>query len=110
MPQSQAGGGSGLIVRDSIGGEVLQFSTNDAIREYREIVLFRRVPEDSDFTVTLGLAGQGEAYFDDLKVEILGQSDSEASPTRGNDPLARQPSAPSPLLPAGESNDERMRR
>jgi hypothetical protein len=66
---ASAAGAGGLIVRDSIGGEALQFVSSEAIPEFTKVVLYRRAPEDGDLTVTLGLAGYGEAYFDDLSVE-----------------------------------------
>jgi hypothetical protein len=62
-------GAGGLIIRDSIGGEALQFISNEPIPAPTKVVLYRRAPSDGDFTVTLGLAGFGEAVFDTLAVE-----------------------------------------
>ena len=66
-----APGVGGVIVRDSIGGEQFQFRTSDPIPEYKRVLLFRKAPADGTFTVTLGLAGYGEAFFDDLRVEVI---------------------------------------
>jgi hypothetical protein len=58
-----------VIVRDSIGGEALQFRSTDPIPELSRVVLYRRVPADGELTVTLGLAGYGDVFFDDLRIE-----------------------------------------
>ena len=72
-------GAGGLIVRDSIGGERLQFRTRDVgAAEWYEAVYYRRVPADGELTVTLGMAGYGYASFDDLKIEpIVEQVDAD---------------------------------
>ncbi len=64
-------GAGGVIVRDSIGGEPLQYVANDAIPEASKLILYRRVPADGEFSVTLGLAGYGDVYFDDFRVERI---------------------------------------
>ena len=65
-------GAGGLIVRDSIGGERLQFRTPQGIRaNWFEVVYYRRAPADGTLSVTLGMAGYGWAAFDDLKVEPI---------------------------------------
>ncbi len=81
-------GAGGVIVRDSIGGEALQYVNNEAIPENSKLFLYRRVPADGDFTVTLGMAGYGDVFFDDLKVERIeaaaappGVATSPARPT-----------------------------
>ena len=48
-----------------------KFVSNASITRFSKVVLFRRVPADGVFTVTLGLAGFGDAYFDQLKVETV---------------------------------------
>lgn len=73
-----ANGGGGLIVRDSIGGEALQYVTNQPVPTLSKVVLYRRAPADGEFSVTLGLAGYGEAFFDELTVERV-----EAAPDAG---------------------------
>ncbi|MDX2035771.1 MAG: hypothetical protein SFX72_03910 [Isosphaeraceae bacterium] len=71
MPIQTARGAGGLIVRDSIGGESLQYRTTDAVPEWQDVVFYRRAPSDGEFTVTLGLAGYGTARFDDLQIQKI---------------------------------------
>jgi hypothetical protein len=107
-----AEGMGGVIVRDSIGGEQFQYRTSAAIPEYSRVLLFRKAPSDGTFTVTLGLAGYGEAFFDDLRVEVVEQDDDRAAPdlvrrTEPERPM-RSPRAPGPSVPpaaAARSND-----
>ena len=83
---ASAAGAGGVVIRDSIGGEALQFSSTAAIASLTRVVLYRRAPADGDLTVTLGLAGYGEARFDDLKIERI-----EATPTPTAPDIARRP-------------------
>ncbi|MEO6809132.1 MAG: hypothetical protein ABI353_08455, partial [Isosphaeraceae bacterium] len=69
MPRQTPTGAGGLIVRDSIGGEALQYRVSNSTPKWQEVVLYRRVPANGELTVLLGLAGFGEAYFDDLRIE-----------------------------------------
>ena len=72
MSTQSAPGAGGLIVRDSLGGERLQFRTKDALAtNWFEIVYYRRAPADGVLSVTLGMAGYGFAAFDDLKIEPI---------------------------------------
>ena len=90
----------GIIVRDSIGGEQYQFRAVDASPLWREVTLYRVAPEDGTMTVTLGLAGYSEAYFDRLRVDTISKPD--ASPERArprprdDEPIARRPAPPNP--------------
>jgi hypothetical protein len=89
-------GAGGLIVRDSLGGETLQYRTTAALPDWSEVTLLRRVPTDGELTVTLGLAGFGTAYFDDLRIEPLETLRGElAGPrTAPAPPAASLPAAP----------------
>ena len=69
MPRPVAPGAGGLIVRDSIGSEMLQYRMTEPIIDWQKLYLWRRAPADGPFTVTLGLSGYGEVWFDDLRVE-----------------------------------------
>lgn len=93
----------GLIVRDSLGGEQFQMRMTDASALWREITLYRFAPDDGEMTVTLGLAGYGEAYFDRLRVDtITGPSDAQPTPpSPAVDPIARRvdPPRPDPARP-----------
>ena len=61
----------GVIVRDSIGGEQFQFRSSDPIPGFSRVVLYRKAPADMTFSVTLGLAGYGEVFFDDFQVQVM---------------------------------------
>jgi hypothetical protein len=100
MVQRTATGAGGLIVRDSLGGEQLQFRSSDALPQWTEIVLFRRVPEDGEMTVTLGLAGFGSAQFDDLTVEPLEDLRGLGTGTAGIGTAPATPAAATPTAAA----------
>jgi hypothetical protein len=75
-PVESVAGMGGIVIRDSIGGEALQFRLSDPSPEWQRVVIYREAPADGPFTVSLGLAGYGkdkvdEAYFDDLRIEVL---------------------------------------
>ena len=114
-PVASVPGQGGIIIRDSIGGEQLQFRTTDVIPRFHRVVLYRKAPADGDFTVTLGLAGYGLAQFDDLRVELVEEEPPLGRPGGGN--LAngteaesdRQPPKPDPDLPASASSPEQRR-
>jgi len=89
-------GTGGLIVRDSIGGKPYQFRAIDASPLWREVTLYRVAPEDGTMTVTLGLAGYTDAYFDRLRVDTISTPADRETPRRAPDnPIARRPSPPS---------------
>lgn len=67
----QPDGQGGILITDSIGGEALQIRKSGSIPKFAQVIWFRRVPADGVMTVTLGLAGFGEAYFDDLEIETV---------------------------------------
>lgn len=94
MPRDLPPGAGGLIVRDSLGGPLLQYRTTRAIPDWQEIVLYRRAPADAEVSVLLGLAGFGRAYFDDLQIQVLNDTGTEGSePTTPDAPLARESDA-----------------
>src|SRR4029077_10535543 len=99
-----ASGLGGIIVRDSIGGEQFQFRTSSAIPQYSRVLLFRKAPADGTFTVTLGLAGYGEAYFDDLSVQVIEEDSAKVSPNlvenRVRGRSFQSPPLPDPAAPA----------
>ena len=95
-------GMGGIIVRDSIGGEQLQYRTAQPIPSFSRVVLYRKAPTDLNLTVTLGLAGYGEAYFDDLRVELIEANERPtrlAPATSPRNPRAGEPSSSPPLTP-----------
>lgn len=109
LPRKLPPGAGGLIVRDSIGGERLQYRTTESLGDWTELVLYRRVPADADLTVTLGLAGYGTAYFDDLRIDAIdsvagvpingGELVNEPTPARGR----ASPAPPAASLPPGRT-------
>ena len=109
-----ASGLGGVIVRDSIGGEQFQFRTSGPIPRYSRVLLFRKAPADGNFTVTLGLAGYGEAYFDDFSVQVIEQDSDSVPPDlvqgRQRGRTARSPGLPDPTLPAAASRPLDSRR
>jgi hypothetical protein len=114
-PISSLPGMGGIIARDSIGGEQFQYRTADPIASYSRVILYRKAPADGSFNVTLGLAGYGEAYFDDFRVEFVeadaaeDRSNVATTPPRRNNP---QPRSPDPSLPAAATDpgEARLRR
>ena len=76
-------GGGGIIVRPSIGGETLQFRSVQVFPDWRKVVLYRQAPADGPLTVTLGLAGFGDVFFDDLRIERLTDPNADASGAGG---------------------------
>jgi hypothetical protein len=105
-------GMGGIIVRDSIGGEQFQYRTSDPIPDYSRVVLYRKAPADGTFTVTLGLAGYGEAFFDDFKVEVIEEAPRYLDPRlvqdrRGSNPQPRLPDPRTPADSAARPRDSR---
>ena len=97
-PMNSLLGKGGVIIHDSIGGDPFQFRTCDALPGYNRVVLYRKAPADGTFNVTLGLAGFGEVFFDDFRVQVMEQT----ARIREVDPgLAqrRRPAGDSPRLP-----------
>lgn len=104
-PIASNAGIGGVIVRDSIGGEQLQFRSAQPIPSFSRVVLYRKAPADGTFTVTLGLAGYGEAFFDDLRVELVEGAETPSPPETGE--IASQPPnrRASPTRPANPDPD-----
>ncbi|WP_435021370.1 hypothetical protein TA3x_002339 [Tundrisphaera sp. TA3] len=74
-----AAGAGGLIIRDSIGGERLQFRLTSAAQAWYEVVFYRRIPADGTMSLMIGLAGYGSVGIDDLRIEPIQETvDPEA--------------------------------
>ena len=69
MPTMTVPGAGGVIVRDSIGGDPLQFRSSAAVPGWQEVVLFRRAPADGELTVLLGYGGHQFARFDNFRIQ-----------------------------------------
>ncbi len=100
---NSAPGRGGVIIRDSIGGEALQFSSTGPIPGWTKVILYRRAVEDGELTVTLGLAGYGGATFDDFKIERA-ESPADAIPPD----IARLP-RPDPVIPTARRESTTVR-
>jgi hypothetical protein len=90
---ASAPGRGGVVIRDSIGGEALQFNTTEPLGTFTKIILYRRAPADGELTVTIGLAGYGGLSIDDFKIE---RAESPAGPEPPD--IARLP-RPEPVVP-----------
>jgi hypothetical protein len=90
-------GTGGVLIRDSIGGEALQLSSTAAIPALTRVVFFRRAAADGDLTVTLGLAGYGEAIFDELTIERVEATAPAEAPDIARLPQPRRPAPSSPV-------------
>ena len=103
-------GMGGIIVRDSLGGEQLQFRTSEPIPTFSRVVIYRKAATDCTFSVTFGLAGYGEAFFDDFRVEMVEADEAPATApntsniaqTPARSPT-RQPRVPDASLPSAVS-------
>lgn len=85
MPKPQQPGAGGLVVYDSLGGTALAFRQTQAITEWSDVVLYRRAVDEGTMSVTVGLAGDGDVFVDDVRVERL----TENAPLNANRIAAR---------------------
>jgi len=74
----------GLMIYDSLAGPALA-ERIDAARRWQRFELYRAAPEDGTVSVTIALTGLGEAYVDDVRIEII---DTAASPQTPRDAQA----------------------
>lgn len=72
VPKALTSTVDGLLVFDSMGGEVLADRIG-ATAKWREVVYYRAAPEDGVCTVTFALCGLGEAWVDDVRIVIAKQ-------------------------------------
>jgi hypothetical protein len=70
VPQALRGVYAGLLIYDNFAGPTLADSIAHA-PEWREFTLYRAVPRDGEISFTFGLAGIGEAFIDDVTVELV---------------------------------------
>ena len=107
-PLPPVAGMGGVVVRDSIGGEMLQFRTSEKLTDWTRVVVYRRAPADGVLTVTLGLAAYGDAYFDDFRVEQVQALRRPLSPDVARPPQRRE-SRPAPSAATRPPADRRSR-
>ncbi|MBL9124690.1 MAG: hypothetical protein JNG90_13725 [Planctomycetaceae bacterium] len=95
VPRPITGSIDGLMILDSLTGEALA----ERIRRtegWQEFVLYRAVPHSGRFSVTFAMTGLGEAWIDDVQVEVR---DSTA-PTGPAPPPQVPPQAAAPQFNA----------
>jgi hypothetical protein len=83
VPKPITGSLDGLLIFDSFGGEPLAERINQT-SDWKEFTLYRAAPATTSLRVTLALTGLGEAWIDNLSVEIV----TRRPPARRPLPLA----------------------
>jgi hypothetical protein len=53
------------------------------IPRWQRVTLYRQVPASGTIRVTVSLTGLGTAYFDDIRIEPLGEGAAEPTTARG---------------------------
>lgn len=103
--QPIVGSVDGLMILDSLSGEALA-ERIDRTEGWKEFVLYRAAPRDGRLAVTFALTGVGEAWLDDVHVDLRTPAPSEAPPTE-----FPTNSAPAARLgpPVGNPNAGRIR-
>jgi len=99
MPRPQQPGAGGLVISDSLGGPALAYRQTQAVPEWSEVVVYRRVIDDGTMTVTLGLAGDGDLFLDDLRVERL----TDNAPLNTDRVAVRDGEAPAASTPTSDA-------
>jgi hypothetical protein len=72
LPQPMAASREGLIISDSLGGLPLAERITQS-GAWREFTIYRAAVRDGEVTVTFALSGRGEAWIDDVTVQVVGQ-------------------------------------
>ena len=78
VPAPIQGSMDGLLIYDSITGLELA-ERIQASADWREFSLYRAATRDGAFRVTAALSGMGEAWLDDVTVNLLGMPGSQRS-------------------------------
>ncbi|WP_254510117.1 hypothetical protein [Anatilimnocola floriformis] len=82
VPQQIVGSHDGLMIFDSLGGPDLADRMR-LTRGWRQFTIYRAVPESGDLVLTFALTGLGEAWIDDVQVNLL-DPDPIREVARGN--------------------------
>lgn len=97
IPKPLAATGDGALLFDSAAGEPMAIRLHQT-PGWRQVTLYREVPESGKIHLTMALTGLGTAYFDDVKIEPLLEPGENGLP-------APQPAgatgAPGPTVPIG---------
>ena len=70
VPKPIIGSADGVLFFDSAGGEPLAIHIGEA-KDWKQFILYRRVPASGTVNVTMALTGIGTAFFDDVRIEPL---------------------------------------
>jgi hypothetical protein len=80
VPKPLMATGDGALLFDSAAGEPMAIRLHST-PGWRQVTLYREVPESGKIHLTLALTGLGTAYFDDVKIEpLLDPNDSGPNP------------------------------
>ncbi len=71
IKQPIAGSVDGLLVVDTLGGEPLALRITDGA-EWRQFTCYRAAGHSGQMAVTFALCGLGEAWIDDVTIQVLG--------------------------------------
>jgi len=97
VPAPIVGSPDGLLILDSLGGEVLAERVTPAA-DWKEWNAYRMVDDSGTATITFALSGLGEVWIDDISIEPL----IAATPAGG----APANSAPANSAPAAQPPDD----
>jgi hypothetical protein len=88
VPEGVGSSADGAMLYDSAGGEPLAVRIPIALPQWHRITLYRQVPASGTISVTVALTGLGTAYFDDIRIEPLGEKAEEPAPAgKGTGPI-----------------------
>lgn len=85
VPEPITGSVDGLLIMDSLAGEVLAERVRTA-SDWQPFTLYRTAPQSGNLTLTFALTGIGEAWIDDVSVQVV--SRGTASPQASRLPMA----------------------
>jgi hypothetical protein len=85
VPSPIQGSMDGLVIYDSLAGMDLAERIHET-NDWREFTLYRAAPHDGSVTITLALTGIGEAWLDDVTVNLLEPAASQAQSSSSGGP------------------------
>ena len=70
VPTAITGSSDGLLVVDSLSGECLADRIGQT-KGWRQFALYRVAPQSGPMCVTFALSGMGEAWLDDVEIQVI---------------------------------------
>ncbi len=70
VPAAITGSTDGLLVVDSLSGECLADRIGQT-KGWRQFALYRVAPRSGPMCVTFALSGMGEAWLDDVEIQVI---------------------------------------